>query len=303
LAGRGTFGLGPPTPWSLIRDVTIGILESCRLVGRRPLPLDAPAPAASQAKSPVRYPGIESYTFTAAELQELRRTAKAADATLNDFLMCHLFQAIVAWNAAQTQPPRHGWLRINVPTSLRRKEDELMPAANVMSFTFIDRHTRKCQDTGALLESIRAEMEKIKRLRLGLYFIGQLAVLAGIPKGMSLMLSGKRCFATAVLTNVGDPSRRFNVRFPRHENQLVVGNLLLKNVIGCPPLRDLTRAGVAITTYAGQLTVSVQCDRHCFSQEETRLLLDTYIAHVRAGLSEAGPQADALQERSAPAAP
>jgi hypothetical protein len=113
--------------------------------------------------------------------------------------------------------------------------------------------------------------------------------LAAIPRGMQMAMTGERCFATAVLTNVGDPTRRFSVRFPRQEdNRLVIGNLLLENILGSPPLRPLTRAGAAITAYGGRLTLSLRCDPHCFSREQTRDLLAAYVTQVRRGLPETG---------------
>ena len=98
------------------------------------------------------------------------------------------------------------------------------------------------------------------------------------------MLRLNRCFASAVLTNVGDPIRRFRVRFPRRDNKAVVGNLLLENIVGVPPLRALTRVGVALTSYAGQLTVSLLCDRHCFSQQQARHFLEIYLNRIAQGL-------------------
>ena len=93
-----------------------------------------------------------------------------------------------------------------------------MPAANVMSFAFIDRRAGDCSRNNlVLVDSIRAEMDAIKRLRLSLYFIGQIGILAAIPGLMRRVMSMNRCFASAVLTNVGDPMRRFSgaVRTPR----------------------------------------------------------------------------------------
>jgi hypothetical protein len=165
-----------------------------------------------------------------------------------------------------------------------------MPAANVMSFTFVDRRTNECRDGVLLLESIRREMQDIKRWKMGLYFIGQLGLLCVIPNGLKIFLSGKRCFASAVLTNVGDPTRRFSVAFKRNEGRSVIGNLLLDNIIGAPPLRPLTRLGIAITAYGGQLTVSAQCDWHTFDRAQTRKLLDLYIARIRQMIPDGVPQ-------------
>jgi hypothetical protein len=285
LKARGAFGLTRPTVREWTGHATVTAKEAWRLTTREPLSVELPAPHNGAATSSTQFRGLESHTFCPQEQSELRRVASEAGGTLNDMLMCHLFGAIIDWNTAQSGQAPRGWLRINIPTNLRRAEDELMPAANVMSFTFVDRHTRDCQGSRELLESIRAETEAIKRGRLGLYFIAQLAILGAIPGGMPLVLGRRRCFATAVLSNVGDPTRAFSTQFPRRDGKLVIGDLLLENIAGTPPLRALTRVAIGVTGYAGQLTLGLLCDRHGFDQEQTRQFLDTYLARIRQGLS------------------
>jgi Condensation domain len=288
LAERGSFGLKTPKLKELIRDVRYIISDAFRLVARRSIPVSLPrtTPAADDRNSAAPpkkalapFPGLESYTYGSEELRPLRQAARQTGASLNDLLMCCFFQALIEWNVQSGETPL-GWLRLNVPTNLRRREDERMPAANVMSFTFVDRHTRECPNTRALLESIRLETEAIRHWRLGLCFIAQVGLLGAIPGGLQMFLRDGQCLATAVLTNVGDPSRRFNVRLPRLRDKLLVGNLVLENIAGSPPLRSLTRAGVGVTTYGGKLTLTLVCDRHFFTQQQTRQLLDLYVARI-----------------------
>src|SRR5262249_25534471 len=118
----------------------------------------------------------------------------------------------------------------------------------------------------------------------GLYFIGQLALLAGIPGGMKLMLSPRRCFATAVLTNVGDMTHRFGLAFPVVDGKLQIGNLTLEGITGSPPLRPLTHVGVGLFTYADRLVVTLLCDRHHFTREQARKFLELYVSHLRRGI-------------------
>jgi hypothetical protein len=284
LVGRGTFGLARPTFREWLGHAAYTIRDSLRLVGRKILPLSAARSAPSELATPVGFGGIETFTSSADELNLVRRQAEAAGVTINDLVMCHLLLTIIDWNTEQSGERPRGWLRINVPTNLRRREDTAMPAANVMSFTFVDRHTDQCQDARALLESIRRETEAIKGRRLGLYFIGQLALLRGIPGGMKRMLSPRRCFATAVLTNLGDVARRFSLAFPIANGKLVVGNLVMERITGTPPLRPLTRVGIGIMIYAERLVVTLSCDRHHFTQEQSRRFLEMYVARIRRGL-------------------
>src|SRR5262249_45754254 len=148
-----------------------------------------------------------------------------------------------------------------------------------------DRRAEDCRDPRALLESIREQTQAIKSRRLGLYFIGELALVGGIPGGMRLLLAPRRSFATAVLTNVGDLTNRFGLPFPRRDGKLLVGNLVLESITGTPPLRPLTHLGVGILIYAGQLNVTLALDRHLFTREQARELLDRYVARIRQRLA------------------
>jgi hypothetical protein len=144
-------------------------------------------------------------------------------------------------------------------------------------------------------------MAAIKRWRLSLYFIGQIGALVAIPGATRWLLGSKGCLATAVLTNVGDPTRRFRVRFPRRDNKAVVGNLLLENIVGAPPLRALTRVGVAVGTYGGQMGVSVLCDRHRFSRQQARRFLEIYLHRIAQGLPASNRADESGEACSGPA--
>ena len=284
LAGRGTFGLTRPTFREWLGHAAYTIRDSLRLVGRKVLPLHPARVVSGERATPLAQGDIETYRSTPEERMAVQLAAEAAGVTVNDLAMCHLMRAIAEWNNQQAGRPVEGWLRINVPTNLRRREDAAMPTANVMSFTFVDRHTADCVDARALLESIRRETEAIKTRRLGLYFIGQLALLGGIPGGMKLMLSPRRCFATAVLTNIGDMTHRFGLAFPVANGKLLIGNLTLESITGTPPLRPLTHVGVGIFTYAQCLVVTLLCDRHHFTREQARRFLNLYVSHLRRGI-------------------
>ncbi len=284
LKQRGSFGLTRPTLGEWLGHAAVTLGESIRLLWRRNIPVSLPRPDKDELATPLSYPGLETHTLSREETQALRRTAERAGATVNDLLLCDLFQTILQWNRQESQGSPRGWLRINVPTNLRRRADLRMPAANVMSFTFVDRRASDCHDTPALLESISADMDVIKSGRRGLYFIAQLALLGKIPGGMRLVLGRRRCYASAVLTNLGEAGKAFRVRFPRRDDKLVIGNLVLESLAGAPPLRELTRVGVAVATYAGQLTLSLLCDRRHFTREQSRRFLQMYLGRIRADI-------------------
>jgi NRPS condensation-like uncharacterized protein len=289
LASRGTFGLTRPTFREWLGHASTTISESLRLVFRRAIPVAAPVGNDRSHGTPLPHPGLQIFWFDQAETEQLRKTAADVGATANELMMGHLFRTVVEWNRVRPNDSQRGWIRINVPTNLRRREDLAMPAANVMSFTFLDRRPSDCRDLRKLLDSIREEMLMIKNRRFGLYFIGQLALLSKIPGGMRMMVGGQRCFATAVLTNLGDLSRAFSSTFAGPRDKLVVGNLVLEALSGMPPLRPKTRVGIAIGAYAGRYMIGLQCDRHCFSREDQQAFMDTYVSQIRQSLAGACP--------------
>jgi hypothetical protein len=166
-----------------------------------------------------------------------------------------------------------------MPQNLRAADDGRMPAANVMSFAFVTRKTRLCDNPRELLHSIRIETEKVKRWKLSLYFIGGLVPLqaAGI---LPWLLRRRLCFATAVLTNLSYPTRRFEACFPQAAAGPVAGNLVLESVTASPPVRPHTRAAFGIMNSDRAITISLRWDAATFSPDDARQLLDLYVAQL-----------------------
>jgi hypothetical protein len=96
-----------------------------------------------------------------------------------------------------------------------------------------------------------------------------LCAVGPIPGALPLFLRARRCFATAVLSNVGDPTRRFSPQIRRRDGCIVSGNLVLEGIAAIPPLRPLTRAATGILQYNGQLVISTQCDPFWFSLQDS----------------------------------
>jgi hypothetical protein len=210
----------------------------------------------------------------------LRGLATRCEATLNDLLLRDLLVTVLEWNTRHRGGRPGRWLRIGLPQNLRPPRESHMPAASMMSYAFITRRSRDCLDPEALLASIRWETAVIKRWNLGLYFLGGVAFARRIPGALALSTAGRTCFATTVLTNLGDASRRFTAHFPRRAGRILVGDLVLENLIGIPPVRPKTHAVFSAFGYNGGLTLSVRCDPHVFHADDARRLLAQYVAQV-----------------------
>jgi len=252
-----------------------GLRELYAFFCRVPTPLAEPTncalPEAEQARGMIRH------QFTAAETRQLRSAAEARHAALNDLLMTDLFATIARWNEAHS-PGGDRWYRVTMPTSLRERDDAKTPATNLISYTLLNqRHAAAAGDPERLLEYVRSESDELRRMPRGTMFLDGIAIATAIPGVVRTCLGLPLCLSTAVLTNVGDPCRRFTVRFPREGELIRVGNLRVTCFGGVPPLRRKTHASIGVNTYAGRLTLNLQMTPERFRPVDVRRFLDSYV--------------------------
>jgi hypothetical protein len=227
------------------------------------------------------YFGIYAETLDRDQYRQLRDAAVRLGVTHNDLLISELLRTIYAWNGDTAFWQRRKQLGILMPADLRGRNDELMPAANMVSYTFVARMLRDCRDRGALARNVHSETLRIKHLGLGSAFIEALIWALGLRGLLPLLVSGRRCLASSVLTNLGDETRRYTAKFPREEGRLVCGNAQVEQFLGSPPLRSKTRAAFAISSYQRKLTVCIRCDPWLFHPDAARKLLQLYVDGLR----------------------
>ena len=249
-----------------------------KIFTRLPAPLAAPR-AAKRNERHSEFPGFMSRSLDRETTESLRGVAVEQSVTLNDLLIRDLFFAMHTWNQRQDSIDRNR-LRIMMPTDMRAAEDCEMPAANLTSYTFLSRDVRHWGTPTELLTSIQAETAQIKRERLGTKFMSSVSWAARRAKLLRFLAARNVCLASAVLSNAGDPSRRFTAKFTRESGRIVAGNLVLEGITGVPPLRPKTRATFSVAQYNRRLTVSVGCDPSCFSMADTEALLNIYVDHL-----------------------
>ena len=227
------------------------------------------------------FPGVVSLQFNKEEHKLLREAAAKHGAMLNDLLMAEMFRTIIRWNAAHNAPRKNGWLRIMMPSDLREQHDYPMPATNMTAYTFVTRRQNECSDIGSLMQSVRKETGQIKHEQLGKKFMDTVEFAAGGPSILKYVLGRDRCIATTILSNVGDPSKRFTASFPRKKGRIVAGNLTLEDVSGVPPMRIRSHATLAIFSYLRKLTISVRCDPFRFRPEDADRFVHMYVDGLR----------------------
>jgi hypothetical protein len=216
-----------------------------------------------------------THVFTPEESQHLRNVR------LNDFAIARYMAALRKWNREHSGDTRNP-LRVLMPTDLRTREDIAMPAANVSSFCFVTRDQTALDDEPALLETIYAETNAIKRDRVGLAFLKSVAAVIGIPGLLPRILRRQRCVATAVLSYLGDPTHRILRHLPRDERGcIIIGNTVVEQMYFAPPVRPLTHVVAGMTRYAGRLHLGLKVDPWLFTEDDARAMLATIVAEFR----------------------
>jgi len=277
LRHRGDF---PPVEggWrSVVRDWYVAARLWGQIVLQKPAPLRVPAAQPDEAATAAPFLSFETHALDPALVRRLRAKAGSQEMTMNDLLLRDMFLAIQEWNQ------RHGqrgnpWLRINMPASMRERDDQALPAANLLGFSFLTHRACECTDAGRLLARIHEETEAVKNWRLGWYFLGGLAAASGIPGVVPWFLRRNRSFATVVLSNLGRVLNR--APLPREGRKLVCGDVVRQRIAGVPPVRHLTRAARGVSTYADETTLSLRCDPRLFTVEQTRQHLAGYVARL-----------------------
>ena len=229
------------------------------------------------------FPGVETLVFTKSQYKALRDAASQAGAMFNDLLVSEMLVAMADWNKVHGSN-RKEWLRIMMPTDLREKADIEMPAANMTAYSFVTRSSSECANPTTLLQGVREETLRIKREKPGKRFIDAVMIGSRVPGLLKFLLGRQRCLATVILSNVGDPSRRFLSRFPREGGKVRCGNVRLEHITGVPPLRPLSRATLSIVTYGREFAINLRCDPSLISRDDARKFLELYASRLASHL-------------------
>ena len=273
LCDRGRLEV-PPDWWTRLRDLWVGTRLWTGWSFRQAALLAPGRPAPAEVDPPL-------LDFQTVELGRelthgLRQVAIVAGGSLHDVLLRDLFESIHQWNQRQGSDDRRS-IRVNVPLTIRDRDDRLLPAANRLTFAFLSRQRRQLADRERLLAGIGAEMRIIRRDRLGLYFIGGLGTFCRVPGLIPLFLGRRHSFATAVLSFGG--RLLAHSPLPRSGRRLVAGNIVIEHLSGVPPIRPLTRAAIGIGIYDERMIVNVRCDPQHFSRDDTRAFAHMYRQH------------------------
>ena len=225
LLRRAHFGLSIRDWLGRVPMLLAGLVGVWRFFAWSPVPL-LPHET-SGATLPGDYPATAVHHFSGEETSQILAAAKRAASTLNDLLLRDFFLALGRWRTRHDRVDRDERIRISVPMNLRTADVARIPATNVVSMTFLDRHPRALGNPGALLRGIQREMNFTKRERLDLLFVTTVRVVVRwLPALIRRIVFAEQCRATAVLSNVGVVLA--DSPLPKRNDLVVLGDLVLE---------------------------------------------------------------------------
>jgi NRPS condensation-like uncharacterized protein len=279
LQHRGSYGQTFGTFfWNLPRQIW-GLERARTFLFNRIISLVPQKPDLSTSLPPAGYPVIFSRELSDDETKQVRTLAKSANVTINDFLLRSLFLAMNDWQQQEKITGQQGRLRIAIPTNLRTPNDDLMPAANIVSMVFLDRKPNRIRNNHSFLQKIHREMRHIKDCNLGLALIYGLTVYRKLFGSYKKMINQNRCWTTATISNLG--SLFLQTPCPRRNNNLLFDKELeLLEIHSVPPIRPQSVLGVCAFSYANRLTIDMQYDSELLNTTQAKKLFDLLINYL-----------------------
>lgn len=226
------------------------------------------------------YPSIVKHWFDSKEFHTIRKAAEKQGVFPHDFLLMAGFKLVADWNRSHNSKSKKP-IRICVPVDLRQKGDDLMPAANVVSLTFMVRKNEECQSDEALLDWLREESRRHRSASPGAYLVQTLTMAYSVPGILATVLRGTQCLSTLIVSNIGDPTRRFTSTIPRVDGKLVAGNLTLDEIYGISPLRHGTRLAIGVQSYNRKLLLTMRSDPYRYTIGDTHEMMNMLAGYVR----------------------
>ncbi len=210
----------------------------------------------------------------------LKAAAVRNNSTLNDLCLLAMFRMLNRWNRSHARGNKQESLRLLVPFSLRTLRHDELPAANGISFLFINQQAGKLADSVGTIRHIQRTIEKGNRSAEGCV---PLLLFGGVAKYLPWVYRRLRhflCYATATTAYVGDIRRSLGAKFPLKRGKCVAGSVTLEAVRGAAPFRHNTRLGASLGLYAGTLYINLNPDPHWFSAEQRESMADMFVSEL-----------------------
>ncbi|WP_437229534.1 hypothetical protein SH661x_001494 [Planctomicrobium sp. SH661] len=221
------------------------------LWGHPPVPLAIPvSPTPNEvSRSSSAYHVVR---FSPDEFTSLQQSARRHGCSLNDWLAAALFSTIADWQIeSHKDDSQHPW-RVLIPVNRRSSEERYLSACNYIGYKML---TRSAKETGCfsqLMAGIREEMAPVRREPRGVYSFVKVLTLMHRFGLLKRTVDRYDCFATVILSNLGDVGNYFAPLFEVRESQLRAGETCIQSIRCAPPRRPNTHATIVAMTYAGE---------------------------------------------------
>lgn len=225
-----------------------------------------------------RFEPLEHLIIDRETSNQILEKARRVGYGVSDVALALLFETCSLWNQQHGDRNPSSRLRMLLPYDLRSRIDLRMPATNRLSFAFLGRTQRDCQDLANLISSLSEEVESFSKTHLPMDFYGAIQGASKHPRLMRWAIRHSRNMATAVLTYVGDTSRGMQRYFPEQNGVRLVGDVRLDTILGAPPVRDNTNWSVGVCVNWGQLCISAAWNRDALTRKQCAELLGLYHA-------------------------
>ncbi|TWT79184.1 Condensation domain protein [Planctomycetes bacterium CA13] len=272
LTQRANVDLAIPEPVSRSTALKFTAKESLRFVTRRAETVAADIERDTTQRDRCGGLRMMEVPFNLEESERVFAANTNGEASLNEWAILALMRVIAKWNDDHNAPSRRGWLVTNMPVLLRPRKAVRISAANMIGYGFLARQRDGIEDWDSAIQSLTEESRFIQRWKVAGMFLNGVAAVRRIPGALFFATRTTRP-ATCVVTNIGDPTRRFRNKLPLDERgRTIVGNFKLTRLSGSPPLRPGTHVSSSINTMGGKINLSLRVMPDFLSQNAANKL-------------------------------
>lgn len=202
----------------------------------------------------------------------LRKTARAAGASLNEMLICVTQVTLGVWLQRHGTPQPEDWTRLLVPVYVGGPRTDARCSANALGVALIDRRVRSLGRRARLLQRAHEDMDFIVRRGLARAFRASMWLMGLIPGQIARYCRRAGARSTLAVSNLG---RCFG-RGPlvRPDGVLTVPGAELKSFSAWGPCRPGTGIFVGTGTYRGEQSLWVSYDPTALSVAQAEDFVD-----------------------------
>ena len=209
---------------------------------------------------------FREHPFTEEETARMRESLRRQRLTMNDVGLAAAFEA---FHEMYSSHVGRRFISVANPVDLRRPSDLRMPACNRIGFAFIRRQKKEWREHTELVQSLRDQLQYVKRKFVGVEFLNGLTAADGLP-GMVGAIHRLGWFTpTMQFTSLGDLTRVVRYPLPFEDGEMTLGGLRLHHVSGFPPLGVNVPLSLSACETSNRLSLAVRASGLYLTVEET----------------------------------